>query len=264
MDIGPPVDVSDLFSHEQSRLLAALRGMDADRWKAPTACAGWDVHDLAAHVLGDHLGRLSGGRDGYRTGGPLPGETFSAFIHRVNEEWVVAARRLSPDVLTRMLADASAQIVEFWGKADPDATSIPVSWAGPDPAPMWLDMARDYTEYWVHQQQIREAAGMPLLDDSAPVVDIFMRALPYTLRDTVAGEVEYEVVGVGTWSCVRSADGWALRRGAAHQPAATVRIDPDTFWRLCTRNIERDKAQVVTEGDRTLAETVLTMVSIII
>ncbi|WP_163511702.1 maleylpyruvate isomerase family mycothiol-dependent enzyme [Fodinicola acaciae] len=264
MNLGPPINVSPLFPAEQTRLLTALHDLDATQWKAPTICTGWTVHDLTAHILGDHLGRLSGARDSYRTSGPLKNEPFPDFIHRINQEWVVATRRLSPTVLLDLLTDASKQIVEFWRTADPDATSIPVSWAGPDPAPMWLDMARDYTEYWVHQQQIRAAVGMPPLDDPAPVVDIFMRALPFTLRDSTADEVEYEVFGVGTWSCARGADGWTLRPGMAAKPAATVRTDPDTFWRLCTRNIDRATAQVVTEGDRAVAETMLTMVSIII
>jgi len=34
-----------------------------------------------------------------------------------------------------------------------------VSWAGPEPAPVWLDAARDFSEYWTHQQQICDATG---------------------------------------------------------------------------------------------------------
>jgi hypothetical protein len=39
-----------------------------------------------------------------------------------------------------------------------------VSWAGPDTSPAWLDIARDYTEFWVHQQQIRDAVDRPGAD----------------------------------------------------------------------------------------------------
>jgi hypothetical protein len=49
----------------------------------------------------------------------------------------------------------------MWRDLDLDALGEPVSWAGPDPAPLWLDCARDFTEYWVHQQQIRDATGRP-------------------------------------------------------------------------------------------------------
>lgn len=32
---------------------------------------------------------------------------------------------------------------------------------------MWLDAAREYTEFWVHQQQIRDATGRPGADGAA-------------------------------------------------------------------------------------------------
>ncbi|WP_279582411.1 maleylpyruvate isomerase family mycothiol-dependent enzyme [Fodinicola feengrottensis] len=181
--LGPPIDVHDLFPLEQRQLLELLRGLTSEQWKLPTACAGWDVKDLAGHLLGDHLHRLSASRDGHRTAGPADGEAFPAFIHRLNDEWVTATRTLSAPVLVDILADASAQVCDFWAGVDLFAPSIAVSWAGPDPAPMWLDMGRDYTEYWVHHQQLREAVGLSALDDRVlvdPVVDIFMRALPYT------------------------------------------------------------------------------------
>ena len=37
-----------------------------------------------------------------------------------------------------------------------------VNWAGPEPAPIWLDPAREYTERWVHQQHIRDAVRNPV------------------------------------------------------------------------------------------------------
>jgi hypothetical protein len=43
----------------------------------------------------------------------------------------------------------------------------PVSWVRPDPVPNWLDVARQYTERWTHQQQIRDAVRMPGLEEPA-------------------------------------------------------------------------------------------------
>jgi hypothetical protein len=56
-----------------------------------------------------------------------------------------------------------------------------VSWVGPDPVPNWLDVAREYTERWTHQQQARDAVGMPGLREPtfmAPVLATFVHALP--------------------------------------------------------------------------------------
>lgn len=121
--------------------------------------AGWAVQDVAAHVLGDHVGRLSRGRDGRRSDGPRAGEASPAFIHRINDEWVTAARRLSPAVLLDLVRTVGEQVLDHWRRTDLHAQRDPVSWAGPDPAPAWLDAARDHSEYWVHRRQIAEAVG---------------------------------------------------------------------------------------------------------
>lgn len=269
---GPPIDVLPLFAREEQALMDVLTGLDAQRWAAPTACTGWTVHDLAAHILGDKLGRLSRDRDDYRTTAPREGERFGDFIDRINDEWVVACRRLSPEVLFAMLVDSTSQIAEMFGRADLDAVGEPVSWAGDEPAPVWLDVAREYTEFWVHQQQIREAVGARMLDESefrGPVIDTFMRALPHTLRDieTRTGrQVSYTVTGQGggKWTAQRTADGWAIDRVAptSRAPLASVTTDADTFWRLCTRN-PADRDRVTAKGDENVCAAVLGMTSII-
>lgn len=276
---GPPIDVLPLFAREEQALLDVLTGLDASQWAAPTVCTGWTVHDLAAHILGGKLGRLSRDRDDYRTTAPRDGEQFAKFLDRINDEWVVACRRLSPEVLFAMLVDSTSQLAEMWGRADLDALGEPVSWAGDEPAPVWLDVAREYTEFWVHQQQIREAVGAhePLgarpLDEPefrGPVVDTFMRALPHTLRDVetrTVRQLTYTVTGPGggKWTAQRTADGWAIDRVAptSRSPLASVTTDADTFWRLCTRNpVDRDR--VTAKGDENVCATLLGMTSIII
>lgn len=131
---GPPIDVLALLAKEEQALIDLLGGLDADQWAATTACAGWSVHDVAAHILGDKLGRLSRDRDDYRVDGPRPGEAFGAFIDRINAEWVLALRRLSPEILFGLLVDSTAQITDLWSRLDLDELGKPVSWAGPERA----------------------------------------------------------------------------------------------------------------------------------
>jgi uncharacterized protein (TIGR03083 family) len=271
--LGPPIDVRPLFAPLQAALVELLRGLDRPDWTRPTACPGWSVHDIAAHILGDHVGRLSRHRDGFQSLHPGDGEAFPAFIDRINQEWVTAARRISPALLVELLAVAGDQVVDFWGTVDPDALGGAVSWAGPGPAPVWLDAARDFTEYWTHQQQIREATGRPGLDRPEylhPVLDTFLRALPHTLRDVPAGEgttLEVTVTGPagGTRTCTRTQGRWRLGRGARGHPDARVELDADTTWRLCSRGITPDEAagRARTQGDQRLAAAALTVVSII-
>ncbi|WIX81421.1 maleylpyruvate isomerase family mycothiol-dependent enzyme [Amycolatopsis carbonis] len=272
---GPPIDVLPLFAREEQALVSVLTDLDAGQWAAPTACPGWTVHDVAAHILGDKLGRLSRDRDGYHIEEPREGEPFPAFLHRINDEWVRACRRLSPEVLFALLVDSTAQLTDMWKRHDLDELGGPVTWAGPEPAPRWLDVAREYTELWVHQQQIREAVGAPLLDDPefrAPVVDTFMRALPHALRDVEARsgrQVGYTVTGSsgGQWTARAAAKGWTLDRGAptSRSPLASVTTDADTFWHLCTRALKPADVEdrVTAKGDESVCATVLEMVSVI-
>lgn len=145
--------------------------------------------------------------------------------------------------------------------------------AGLAVAPVWLDAARELSEYWTHQQQVREATGRPGLTDRAwlaPVLDTFLLALSYTLRDTGADPgTQVQVTATGAapmrWVTTRQDRRWVLRRGDAERPAAAVELDGDTLWRLCTRNIapEDAAARARVHGERRLAEQVLRIVSIV-
>lgn len=269
---GPPIDVLPYFAKEEQSLMTLLGALTPEDWTRPTMCDGWSVKDIAAHLLGDKVGRLSRGRDGHSADGPRPGEAFPRFIDRINEEWVVACRRLSTDVLLTMLYEFMGQTTDYWAKLELDVLGEPVSWAGDAPAPRWLDAARDYSEFWVHHVQLREALEhTPLEAEHAePIADTFVRALPHTLRDVearVGKQVGYTVTGAGggRWHARLERDGWVLDRGAplSRTPLATVTTDADTFWRLCTRNTP-DVSRVKISGDENVCAVVLGMTSIIV
>jgi hypothetical protein len=178
-------------------------------------------------------------------------------------------------MLVDLSTDLGAQVARFWQTVDPDGLAWPVSWAGPEPAPMWLDAARDFTEYWTHEQQIREATDNVAPTDPehlAPVIDTFLRALPHTLREVRAPEgttVRMTVTGAGggTWTCTRTAERWALHAhpNSSDEPDASIALDTDTAWRLCTRAITPDQAtgHAQVHGDPRLANAALNIIAII-
>jgi hypothetical protein len=84
-----------------------------------------------------------------------------AFLDRLNQTWVEATRRISPRLLCELVAFTGEAAWRYLASLDPLALEGRVSWVGPDPVPNWLDVAREYTERWTHQQQIRDAVGMP-------------------------------------------------------------------------------------------------------
>jgi hypothetical protein len=138
---------------------------------------------------------------------------------------------------------------------------------------MWLDSAREYTERWLHQQQIRDAVNKPGLKEKRffhPVLDAFVRALPHTYKDIpVADTAVIQLVVTGeagdAWYLVGEANRWSLYTFVELQPSAIVTMDQETCWRLFTKGMSKDQAKANTtiEGDQKLGEKILDTVSII-
>lgn len=272
--LGPPLDVRPFFPVERAALVELLSGLDSTDWSRATGCPGWSVRDVAAHVLHDQIRRLSAGRDGHPGGVFGAGETVAEFVNRTNEEFVRTARQFSPRLVAGLLAELGGQLDGFWAVRDlTGAAGAGVSWAVPEGrSPAWLDIAREYTEFWVHQQQIRDAVGRPGAAGPAllrPVLDTFLRALPLTLRPAPAAEgalVRVSVPGPagGLWTAVRGPRRWALTPSGV-PAAAEVEIEADTLWRLATRGITPDEARgrTTARGDLALVAAVLEIVSIV-
>jgi uncharacterized protein (TIGR03083 family) len=276
----PPVDVVDLFAGERAALLDLLAGLAADDWWRPTVCGDWTVHDVALHLVAVDCQQLAGGRDGF-AGPPAvrPATDLSqwanlvTYIDERNDLWVEATRRISPRLVRELLAFTGQRLAAYWPTIDLDALGPSVDWAGPGPAPYWLHVAREYTERWTHQQHIRDAVGKPGLTERRwflPVLDTFVRALPYTLRDVdapVGTHVQLVITGEagGRWSAVCFGDGWRLEGDVGGTPDASATMDQDLAWRLFTKGVVPDdvKQAATLTGDRALAERALSMVSII-
>jgi hypothetical protein len=148
-----------------------------------------------------------------------------------------------------------------------------VSWAGLRSAPVWLDVAREYTERWHHQQHIRDAVGKPGLTSRhfmGPVLAAFVYALPPAFRhvdapDRTTVHLHIEGEAGGDWALVREGVGWTLYAGVPDAPQARADIGQDTAWRLFTKGITPDQAEnaVALTGDRQLGRQVLQAVAII-
>ncbi len=273
-----PIMVIDLFPQERKQLLELFSELEAEDWEKPTICAGWTVKDIGLHLLGDDIGYLSRARDHFSNpffrGKDLhEWKSLVANINEANELWVKATARISSKLLSDLLALTGQQFYDYVQSLDQMATGGVVSWAGPDPAPMWLDIAREYTERWVHQQQIRDAVKKPGLKEKRffhPVLDTFVRALPHTYKDIPVADttvLEFVVTGEAgdAWYLVGEANRWSLSKRVEHQPIAVVTMDQETCWRLFTKGMGKNqaKAKATIEGDQKLGENLLETVSII-
>ena len=260
-----PILIADLFPGLGTELIGLLRSLEDEQWRLPTVCPGWTVQDIAAHLLDTACRRLSMGRDGHR---PPPAKPFDgydglvAFLNDLNAQWVAAMRRLSPRLLTDFLALVEPPFAEFIRTLDPWAPGIPVAWAGESESRSWFDVARELTERWHHQQQIRLAVGAPPLDDpylSGPVLETFLRALPYRYREVEAPEGTSVVVRIEgrvpyPYTLRREGTGWALLRGEASEPAARIVLAEEPAWLLLTKGLTGDaaRARAGVEGDERL------------
>ena len=269
-----PIMVIDLFPEILDELLSLLSGLSAEEWTKPTACPSWSVKDVALHLLGDDIGILSRQRDGFSSDLPIQGwEELVALINTSNETWVQTTRGISSRLLCELLGFTGPKVHEYFCSLDPNAIGGPVSWAGPDPAPVWLDLAREYTERWHHQQHIRDAADRPGLKQPrffAPVLDTFVRALPHSYRGVAAmGGTLVTLTIVGDsgnrWSLLREGERWKLYQEISRKPDVEVVMGEEIAWRAFTRGLSRNKveAQAKILGDQPLGTKILDTVSII-
>ena len=270
-----PIITVDLFPDLLEELLALLDSLSADDWKRPTVCAGWSVKDIALHLLGVEVNILSRKRDEFSfVETTITGwDDLVQFINNLNDLWVKATRRISPTLLIDLLRLTGRQTCEYFKMVDPFSMGGPVDWAGSEVAPVWLDLAREFTERWHHQQQIRDATGRPGAKEPrffAPVLDTFVRALPHTYREVEAQDDTLFALTItgesgGRWFLVRRDGKWNLYIEGDRNPMAEIVIDQETAWRLFTKGASREEAlkKATITGDDKLASKALDMISVI-
>ncbi len=272
-----PVFVTPLFRELTGHLLPLLQSLDPDEWHRPTSSSERDVKDIAAHLLDGSIRRLSLQRDNFRPTNFDAPDDLMAYLNRLNSEWTTALRRVSPRLLTGWIEQTDEELAELFESLDPFETAVfPVDWAGEAESANWFDIAREYTEKWHHQQQIYDALGKasPILDRKFyfPCLDIFMRALPFTLRETAAPEGTLVVVEVrgdsgGKWFAVRQKKEWALVTESNASVAATFSISQDSAWKFLTKRLDHETAlarfpDIDIDGNTELGSRVLSMVSV--
>jgi uncharacterized protein (TIGR03083 family) len=271
-----PILAAPLLPEIEARLLELLRALRPDEWRLPTLAPAWSVKDVTAHLLDTQLRRLAMCRDGQVPPGapPRSPDEVAPLVNRLNAEGVAYFARLSPKVLIAQMETASRESAAYLQSLDPFApAAFGVSWAGEDTSANWFDVARELTERWHHQQQIREATGRPGIMTPrlyGPVLDCFMRGLPHAYRavDAPLGDtVRFDVTGDcgGSWWLHRGATGWRLTAAEHGRVVARTAIPQAIAWRVFTKGIGRAEARsrVTFEGDAALGAHVLEMIAIV-
>jgi uncharacterized protein (TIGR03083 family) len=271
-----PIEVKHLFPVLDVKLKELLSSLSEADWQKPTIAGLWTVKDVAAHLLDGNMRTLSILRDKYQGDKPenIGGYTdLVGYLNELNAGWVQAFKRVSPKLLIELLEITGKKYTDYITSLDPWAEAgFPVAWAGEEISLNWLHTAREYSEKWLHQQQIREAVGK---DDGLfekalfhPLVSTFMCALPYAYRNVQAvtgTSVVVKVEGLeDEWHINKTDEGWVLRKETRLEPNAHISLSKDMAWKLFSRGVKPEEAVETIKiiGDKELGMVALGMVSV--
>ncbi|MCU0374448.1 MAG: hypothetical protein MUF24_03980 [Chitinophagaceae bacterium] len=270
------IETLHLFSVLDGKLIDLLKSLTWEEWEIQTVAKLWRVKDVAAHLLDGNLRSLSTSRDKYYGEKPTHINSYQdlvGFLNHLNMSWTSATKRLSPQVIINLLEVTGKEYRDHLYTLNPfDKAIFSVAWAGQETSPNWFHIAREYTEKFLHQQQIRDAVGKQGIMTRElfyPFIDTLMYAFPYTFRyisakigTTVSIEVSTDIGGI--WSITQTATGWELVKSKNMNSQAKVIIDPQTVWKLFSKSWKPEQVfdKVKMEGDNTLATQALNIVAV--
>jgi len=267
--IGTPIllrQLDDLFQQ-------LLQSLSPEDWQRQTVAKKWKVKAVVAHLLDGNIRSLSMLRDGYFGTQPQREEPLLGFLNRLNAEWVTAMERVSPEVLIALHRWSGPEYCDYIASLDPEEKAVfAVDWAGERESTNRMHIAREYTEKWIHQQQIRDTLGDDLLLGERyflPFINTFMLGMPHSLRSMLrpAGQgLKVEVSGKFPmiWYLVREGERWRFIEKQPTPLSASVKV-PDTIaWKLFSKSVRPAEVikEVETKGDEKLARAALGMVSV--
>ena len=266
-----------LFPILDKKLIDLLKDLEPADWSKATVARQWTVKDIASHLLDGNMRTISLYRDNHIV--PPDREIHSyadlvAFLNQFNADWVKATKRLSPALLIELLESTGKQYSEIMAAQDLHSKAIfAVSWAGEETSENWFHIAREYTEKWHHQQQIREAVGKPGIMERElyyPFIETLLRGLPHTYRNTDAETgtcIEISMVLKDehlNWYLVKSDDNWQIQKDKPTEPGAGLVIPAEIAWKLFTKAITSTEAFETTifTGDQHLASISLNLIAV--
>jgi len=271
-----PIDVVHLLPVLDKKLIDLLKSLLRDEWQKQTVAKLWKVKDVAAHLLDGNIRILSMLRDDYygEQSNIKSYRDLVDFLNGLNADWIKAMKRVSPSMLVLLHESTGKLYCDYYASLDPFGKSaLAVDWAGETESKNWMHIAREYTEKWLHQQQIRDAVNKPGLmtrEFYYPFIDIFMLALPHTYRDVKAENGTSIKLTIttkigGSWILKRFNETWKADKSSVENPTTEISIDPDIAWKLFSKSLrpQEVKDKITITGNQQLGEVALTMVSVI-
>jgi len=271
------IDTLDLFPLLDQQLIKLLRSLSKEDWDKKTISPHWTVKDVAAHLLDGNIKAISMYRDHHIPGKPPGVKTYQDivnYLNAFNEDWIRAMKRVSPALITDLLEITGSDFYNLLSSLDPYEKSLfSVAWAGEEESLNWFHIAREYTEKWHHQQQIRLAVGRDELLYSRelyyPYLETSMRALPYHYRsveapDGTAITFNVDVEGGAEWVLLKNKENWELLTELNTLPDCSVTIPKELAWRIFSKEVFRDEVlhRITVNGKKEWGEHILNVVAV--
>ncbi len=274
------IETLELFPVLTSELVKLLKEINITDWNKPSPVKGRTVKDLVSHLIDSSLRRLSVQRDKYTSKSVKVDIKSYAdlveYIQYLNKEWMKTTERLSPQIILELLEYSEGRLYEFFKALEPEGKAIfPVQWAGEEESKNWFDIAREYTEKWHHQMQIRLALNKPLLLErkfTEPLYDTFMLGLPHLYRDMKnypAGEtIKITLTGNlnKSWFLKKLEDKWILVDKLNKEAKTKIRFPDKDAWIIFTntdRDKEKYKSKIDIAGDDKLGYKLIDFVTVL-
>jgi hypothetical protein len=272
------IETLPLFPELNRKLIDLFKTLTIEEWEHSTLFPNWKVRDIAVHLLDTSIRRLSSQRDRHQPELTVSISSYAElarYITSLADRWSSAFTMVSPKIIIELTEEYQNQLVEFLNGLDPyGAAHFPVAWAGEEKSENWFDIAREYTERWHHQMQIRDVLKKaPLYERHLyyPLLDTFMQALPQHFRNEdqkVGCLLCVHVPGEsgGKWFLLKNKNSWELLYDVKEKPDTIVQIDHDIAWKIFIKWIDQktiaDKVKIT--GDEQLGRHLLEMTCIMI
>ena len=268
------IDLAHKIPELDAKLIQLLEQLNDQDWNKQTIARLWKVRDVVAHLLDGNIRTLSGLRDEHQADTPEihTYQDLVNYLNQLNADWVQAMKRVSPEVLLDLFKYSCPPFHEYYASLDPyDKATYAVAWAGESESKNWMHIAREYTERFLHQQQVRDAIGQEGIMNREfyyPFLQVCMYALPHTLRDTRADTgvvLKMTITGDagGSWFVQFNGNKWELLNEPMPEFETEVTIEADASWKLFSKSLRPKhlRAQIDISGNQSLGEAALEMVS---
>jgi hypothetical protein len=250
------INVFNEYKGLLDKLISFLKTLSLKDWNRSTILPEWKVADIAVHLLSGCIRKCSSVMN-YQSGIKKYSEpqTYSSIVKMINEnneKWVNILRDLNRELIIELLNENYSRLILKFSKLDPEDESVhSVAWAGEDISKNWFDTAREYTELWHHQMQIREAFNdFEILDDYYyyKVIKTFFAALPNHFKK-LNREVSYNLLikikdmKNGEWILVKNTEGLVVSNEPENYADNFVIIEKNDAWKIFTKAVTYDTAK---------------------